>query len=229
MSDTTEPKLSGADRAKAARSRRARGLICYSIEAPETCAVQLTARGFLEPGQANDKAAVSAALSRLVADTLKPTSTGPTSSPAPRAPAARPPAPIATAAVIRPNGNGKAGSYQNFPMMLTHPDHEPAVPQHYRYDDDGSNAKVVLAVPAKFPPVTVNSEDELRTWEAKGYRAGGRPDPEAVERQGAHAGGAYDVKIQKYPMMVGDRTVKDEAEEAAARAALVQHESRPAA
>lgn len=130
--------------------------------------------------------------------------------------------------------------YAEYPLMMKHPDHESAIPDETTPIKGESGAvtfTVIKGKPEKFPDVQVNDPDEEAEWASKGYARPGLADPKAVESSKAaphnpnHRHQEWPKQIngriiadpnapsdfQKYPMMVGDTVVNNEAEEAAER------------
>ncbi len=130
--------------------------------------------------------------------------------------------------------------FSEFPLMLTHPGHIPAVEQQVFATRDQNTGAVtthtIAGSPAKLPAVVVKNSREEETWAAKGYVRPGRADPDAVQASKAspHVPGRVveefpkmvDGKVvdprpnphgfQKYPMWMNGIIVNNEAEELAA-------------
>src|SRR5258708_8867245 len=71
--------------------------------------------------------------------------------------------------------------YQEFPKVLTHPQHRPAVIA--KWDPKIKNqAEQPQGRPERFPPVTVHNLDQEQQYAAKGYAPAGKADPEAYRR-----------------------------------------------
>lgn len=120
-----------------------------------------------------------------------------------------------------PNGEGAQSMlvYQEYPKMLQHPGFVPEVlPVTDAKMQEGRVVTVVTpGRPSVNPPVTVHSPQEEAEWSERGYTATRAGDPQAFSASVAapRAPGGY--VPQRYPMMVGDRLVHNEAQEAEAR------------
>lgn len=67
---------------------------------------------------------------------------------------------------------------QSFPVVMTHPQYKPAETWVSDADDVDSNKH---NSPARYPPVTVNTEDQEAMYRARGYLRYGESMPKAVE------------------------------------------------
>jgi len=100
--------------------------------------------------------------------------------------------------------------FSEFPLMLTHPDHIPAVEQQVFATRDQNTGAVtthtIAGSPAKLPAVTVRNATEEAEWKAKGYHRPGRADPDAVEAAKAspHVPGRV---VEEFPKMVDGKVV----------------------
>lgn len=145
---------------------------------------------------------------------------------------------------------GEAGEsmkvHHEYPKMLHHPQYEAAVPdeQVAERKDGRLTVTVIKGKPAKFPPVIVNSPEEVEQWLAKGYEER-KSDPSAFETAQASPyvpgrvteewpkmvnGQIVDPRpkesgIIEYPKWVHGVIVKDSVEEMEIRA---KHEPKPA-
>lgn len=109
----------------------------------------------------------------------------------------------------------QAAVHDEYPKMLTHPDHSDGVPSEMRaWRDEGGqvHTETIPGIPAKFPHVTVKNSEEELTYRARGYKPGGFQDPEAfaTAKASPQVNGGY--KPVPYPMAVHDTVVNDEAE-----------------
>lgn len=100
--------------------------------------------------------------------------------------------------------------FQKYPMMMTHPDYEPATETIIEERD--ANGKLVRpAIPgtvAKYGPVTVTSAEEEERWTSRGYELPGKSDPDAVQ---ASISAPYvpGRTTSEYPKWVDGKMVED--------------------
>ena len=101
-------------------------------------------------------------------------------------------------------------AFKEYPLMLSHPDYEPAVEAIVEQRD--ANGKLVSAgipgTPAKLAPVQVNDPDDEAKWTDRGYERPGKSDPEAVQASisSPYVPGRV---ASEYPKMVGGVLVQD--------------------
>lgn len=102
--------------------------------------------------------------------------------------------------------------FSEYPLMLSHPDHEDAVPEETGAEkqQDGSIKTFVKvhARPEKFPHAIVQSEVEEQQWLAKGYRRVGEYDPDAIRDSMTTPYVAGAGEKQEFPKMVGGTAEK---------------------
>lgn len=105
-----------------------------------------------------------------------------------------------------------AAGHQEYPLMLTHVKCEAATPTFAAKLNSAGQViePEIPGRPAKFPPLTVNSEDEEKAAIAKGYARPGKSDPAAVQ---ASISSPYDPGrvTSEYPKMVNGKLVQDPA------------------
>lgn len=114
--------------------------------------------------------------------------------------------------------------HEAYPQFMKHPHYQPArseqVPGTGRYDARGAlipgTAAYRTVQNEKFPPVLVMNEQQQDLHAAQGYEPAGRSDPKAFAAAVATPI-PPNYQAERYPMLVGDKLVNDEAEEAAAR------------
>lgn len=131
-------------------------------------------------------------------------------------------------------------AYAEYPVMLSHPEHQDAVPDSYdiigRKENGQLETRHVQGVPEKFPPMMAKTPQDEKMWVEKGYMRIGKSDGAAIQRAKASP---YDpdykvdeypkivdgkivdphasMEHNRYPMYVGDTLVNSAEEEAAAR------------
>ena len=106
----------------------------------------------------------------------------------------------------------KVDGFYDYPKMLVHPEHVPAVPDeiHAEPKEEGKPLKtyVVKGTPEKFPPVTVKNAQEEAEWNDKGYHMPVLADPLAFQKahSSPYQAGA---KVQGYPRWENGILVSD--------------------
>lgn len=107
--------------------------------------------------------------------------------------------------------------FREFPKMMVHPAHEPAVlstifplgykPREGERENPGR--------PERFPPITVNDANQQEMYEARGYRVQGESSAEAFDeaKSGKPAHYAYDEYPKWLRIHDDDVLVKSQAEE----------------
>lgn len=107
--------------------------------------------------------------------------------------------------------------FREFPKMMVHPAHEPAVlstifPLGYKPKPGETENP---GRPERFPPVTVNDANQQEMYEARGYRAQGEGSEEAFDeaKSGKPAHYAYDEYPKWLRIHDEDVLVKSQAEE----------------
>lgn len=84
-------------------------------------------------------------------------------------------------------------NYQDYPKWLSHPSMQPAI-----VSSDPNMSRPLL-----YGPVLVNSEDQQKEYEAKGYVANGAPNPKAFEAVFADREKVeVKAKYQEYPKWI---------------------------
>lgn len=128
--------------------------------------------------------------------------------------------------------------YSEYPVMLSHPDHQDAVADDY-VTELGEHKQIIRhlikGTPEVMPPRSAANPDEESAWGAKGYRRVGSDNPDAIRTAKASpfnpnavhaefpkvvAGKVIDPTApvsgpQEYPKWIGDRLVNSRAEEMA--------------
>jgi hypothetical protein len=102
--------------------------------------------------------------------------------------------------------------YQDYPKLMVHPGFQPATLGTSADERKGTPAKI--GQPVKFPPVTVNNEQQEEYHAAQGYGPAGKGNPAAFVA--AHSSPDTPYHKQEYPKYVGDIVVNNEDEELAA-------------
>lgn len=85
----------------------------------------------------------------------------------------------------------KLAEYNEFPKVMSHPEHVDPVAPTKGARPDGNGGMVIFDIPGtpeRMPNVTVRNEDEEAEWQAKGYAAAGHSDGYAFERAHVSAG-----------------------------------------
>lgn len=119
--------------------------------------------------------------------------------------------------------------FQDYPMLLVHPNYRPSIPKPVPgtevYNPRGEIVTAAYSSPPEFmAPVTVPNETERQRYEAQGYKPAGKGDPAAWAAQKAKSvaeSGGEPYVHQEYPKWVAGRLVNDEEEEAAAHTGSV--------
>lgn len=101
--------------------------------------------------------------------------------------------------------------YSDYPAFMTHPGYAPAVlaPETKRGQPNS------VGSPVRYPPVTVNNQDQQQQYEAKGYVRQGQPSARAFATATAVIPQTYGGGLE-YPKYVGDTLVHTPDQELAA-------------
>jgi hypothetical protein len=102
--------------------------------------------------------------------------------------------------------------YQDYPKLMVHPGFQPATLGTSPDDRKGLPGKI--GQPVKFPPVTVNNEQQEDYHAAQGYTPAGKGNPAAFVS--AHTSPETPYHRLEYPKYVGEIVVNNEDEELAA-------------
>jgi hypothetical protein len=118
--------------------------------------------------------------------------------------------------------------FERYPMLMVHPNYRKA--QLEKVNPELSNARSDWrqTSPEKYPPVTVNTEDQEAHHAAAGYQPNGKGDPAAYAE--AHADAVpEDYEAEQYPKWVHGVLVEDEDGELQALEAYEQRQATEAA
>lgn len=111
--------------------------------------------------------------------------------------------------------------YQEYPKIMKHPQHAPAIWRQLEGKGKGLFAPdTVCTQVERFPDITVTDINQEKQYAAKGYRPANNPDPEGYERAMLEAQPVDKYVYQEYPkwkyhMIEVPVIVKNEAEERA--------------
>ena len=105
--------------------------------------------------------------------------------------------------------------FQHFPMMMVHPNFQPATLG--TSEDARKGTPATFGTAMKFPPVTVQNEQQREYHEAQGYVPGGKSNPAAFVQAHAAPDPMRHHGHQEFPKFVGEILVKNEDEERAFR------------